>query len=187
MWLYTETTALFPSVYLPCPPPSHHAKSTPAWCTTKTPAGGQWNSTLRNLASVDCQMDAARQTAAAVEAATGGANKPAIYAFAWMDYYPPNDNLPTGRFVDAADIAAQTLRPAQWGAAGSIVWGASEDTFNNTQCNGPTSLGAYVNSTAGAIMRQVVVEAEECAAVGGRCRGKGRCASLPTPGCEPLP
>ena len=27
-----------------------------------------------------------------------------------------------------------------WGAAGTIVWGASEATYNNTQCNGPKSL-----------------------------------------------
>ena len=33
-------------------------------------------------------MDAARYTAAAVEAATG--TRPEIFAFGWMDYYPPN-------------------------------------------------------------------------------------------------
>ena len=81
MWLYTEVTALFPSIYLPCPPPSHHAASVPEWCTASTPAG-VWNSSLRNVASVDCQMDAARYTAAAVEAATGV--RPDIFAFGWM-------------------------------------------------------------------------------------------------------
>ena len=33
-------------------------------------------------------MDAARYTAAAVETATG--TRPEIFAFGWMDYYPPN-------------------------------------------------------------------------------------------------
>jgi hypothetical protein len=82
MWLYTEVTALFPSIYLPCPPPSHHAASVPGWCTASTPAG-KWNASLRNIALVDCQMDAARYTAAAVEAATGV--RPEIFAFGWMD------------------------------------------------------------------------------------------------------
>ena len=119
-------------------------------------------------------MDAARYTAAAVETATG--TRPEIFAFGWMDYYPPNvrgqetallcranqlvfpfrrsiqahsrllvrvtaqDNLPTGLFLSAEDAALEYARPALWGAAGTIVWGASEDTFNNTQCNGPKSL-----------------------------------------------
>ena len=55
MWLYTEVTALFPSIYLPCPPPSHNASSVPEWCTASTPAG-KWNSSLRNIASADCQV-----------------------------------------------------------------------------------------------------------------------------------
>ena len=50
------------------------------------------------------------------------------------------DNLPTGLFLSAEDAALEYARPALWGAAGTIVWGASEDTFNNTQCNGPKSL-----------------------------------------------
>ena len=183
MWLYTETTALFPSIYLPCPPPSHHPSSVPEWCSAKAPAGN-WNSTLRNIAYVDCQMDAAQQVASAVAVATGGANRPDIYAFAWMDYYPPNDNLPTGLFVDAADVATQTSRPSLWGAAGSIVWGASEDTYNNSQCNGPASLGAFINATAGPIIRTAVDDAATCSRK--RCNGQGRCVSLPKEGCSKI-
>jgi hypothetical protein len=43
-----------------------------------------------------------------------------------QDYYPPNDNLPTGLFLSAEDVAVEYARPALWGAAGTIVWGASE-------------------------------------------------------------
>lgn len=154
MWLYKETTALFPSIYLPCPPPSHHPVSTPEWCTAKTPPGGVWNSTLRNIASVDCQMEAARATAAAVEAATG--SRPAIYAFGWMDYYDPNGNLATGLFLSEEDVSTDFARPASWGADGTVIWGESEDTFNASQCNGPTSLGAFINSTAGAVLGAAV-------------------------------
>jgi hyaluronoglucosaminidase len=179
MWLYTEVTALFPSIYLPCPPPSHHAASVPGWCTAATPAG-KWNSSLRNIASVDCQMDAARYTAAAVEAATGV--KPEIFAFGWNDYYPPNDNLPTGLFLSAEDASTDFARPALWGAAATIVWGESEDTFNNSQCNGPTSLGAYLNTTAGPIIHSAIEVAETCAA--DHCHEHGRCVNLPTKHCD---
>jgi hypothetical protein len=179
MWLYTEVTALFPSIYLPCPPPSHHAASVPEWCTASTP-GRKWTSSMRNMASVDCQMDAARYTAAAVETVTGV--RPEIFAFGWMDYYPPNDNLPTGLFLSAEDASLEFARPALWGAAGSIVWGASEDTFNNSQCNGPKSLGAYLNSTAGSKIHSAIEDAAKCAA--DRCHGHGRCVSLPTKHCD---
>ena len=43
-----------------------------------------------------------------------------------QDYYPPNDNLPTGLFLSAEDVTVEYARPALWGAAGTIVWGASE-------------------------------------------------------------
>jgi hypothetical protein len=52
------------------------------------------------------------------------------------------------------------------------------DTFNNTQCNGPTSQGAYLNQTAGPIIRAAVENAESCSME--RCHGHGRCVDLPT-------
>jgi hypothetical protein len=52
--------------------------------------------------------------------------------------------LPTGLFLDQSDVSTEFSRPAAWGAAGTLVWGESEDTFNESQCNGPASLGAFV-------------------------------------------
>lgn len=51
------------------------------------------------------------------------------------------------------------------------------DTYNNTQCNGPKSLGAYLNITAGSIMHSAIEDAKTCGT--NRCHGHGRCVSLP--------
>ena len=42
--------------------------------------------------------------------------------------------------------------------------------------------GAYLNSTAGAIMHAAIEDAASCAA--SRCHGHGRCVSLPTLHCD---
>ena len=84
--------------------------------------------------------------------------------------------------MSAEDASLECARPALWGAAGAIVWGASEDTFNNSQCNGPKSLGAYLNSTVGSIMHSAIEDAGKCAAE--RCHGHGRCVTLPTKHCD---
>jgi hypothetical protein len=31
-----------------------------------------------------------------------------------QDYYPPNDNLPTGLFLSAEDVVLEYARPALW-------------------------------------------------------------------------
>ena len=59
-------------------------------------------------------MDAARYTAAAVETATG--TRPEIFAFGWMDYYPPNVRgqktvLPSFVLEKIAELAKRLVFP----------------------------------------------------------------------------
>jgi hypothetical protein len=50
--------------------------------------------------------------------------------------------------LDAADLQTAFARPAAvWGAAGSVLWGSSADTVNETICGvGPGSKSWYVNN-----------------------------------------
>ena len=69
MWLTPRPPCSFPTIYLPCSLPSHHPKSVPERCLQRLLQAIEL--TLRNIAYVDRQMDAARQVAAAVAVATG--------------------------------------------------------------------------------------------------------------------
>ena len=150
LWLYENVNALFPSIYL---------ESADA---------------ATNTERVDKQMSEARRVRDEVSDATGRHTSDLpIYTFTWMDYYV-GEVTPWISMLDAADLEVEFTRPAKmWGAAGTVLWGASADTANVTLCgSGPDSKSAYVNNSLGPVVLRAADEADSCAA--SRCSGHGR-------------
>jgi hyaluronoglucosaminidase len=149
-WLYDQTTALFPSIYL------IYGNAT---ATTNT-------TIAMNREYVDCQLSEAKRVARAAATRTSKAEQP-IYAYAWEDYYCLyNDSL------RQADAESEFLRPAEWGVAGVLLWGSSNDVATAGQCR---AIGPYIQSTLGPTVKRAVDAATRCSAV--RCSSHGRCVN----------
>jgi hyaluronoglucosaminidase len=150
-WLYDETSALFPSIYL------LYGNATAV--TNETVA--------KNRDYVDCQLAEARRVATAAAARTSKPAQP-MYAYSWSDYYCLyNDTL------RAADAETDFARPAEWGAAGVLVWGSSNDVAVASQC---AAIGPFIEETLGPTVKRAVQGAAQCSAQ--RCSSHGRCVNM---------
>ena len=131
-WLWDEVTALQPSIYVLWDHPE--------------------NST-RNAFYVDCQMAEANRVVAKRKA-RGPAGELPVFAFVWPRYHSNHFDghyAPDARtYLRGADMVAEFGRPALLhGAAGVLIWGMKDDVINDTQCNGPSSFGRWVNMSLG--------------------------------------
>ena len=103
--------------------------------------------------------------------ARGPAGELPVFAFVWPRYHSNHFDghyAPDARtYLRGADMAAEFGRPALLhGAAGVLIWGMKDDVINDTQCNGPSSFGRWVNMTLGPYLLSVGARV----AIGPGCR-----------------
>jgi hyaluronoglucosaminidase len=82
------------------------------------------------------------------------------------------------QWLDAADAVLEFARPAEWGAAGVVVWGGSIDTTTTKRCaEGRVAFDAVLAP----VLKDVAAKTSACAAT--NCSSRGRCATLPEVAC----
>jgi hyaluronoglucosaminidase len=81
-------------------------------------------------------------------------------------------------WLDSADAKNEVARPAEWGAAGIVVWGGSIGTYRKKTCEAGR---VAFDTVLSPVLKAVAAKTTACAKA--TCSGHGRCATLPTVAC----
>ena len=201
-WLWTSSSALFPSTYIAQPPGNYPCQSHHYPCVNRTS-----NVTFAsNQRWVDDQIAEAVRLANST-AATQGQRPPLVYPYGRAVFYSRTGyQNASSSVMKPSDLASTVARPAAHGVAGVVLWGGSDDCEDTVcgkihcsnmctaadpcmTCDDKCETQArYIASSLGPVAEAAVAAADVCAAK--HCPGGGRCATidgigatLPTPRC----
>ena len=202
-WLWSASSALFPSTYLAQPPGRYpyqrHGENLTRVVTFAS-----------NQRWVDDQVAEAVRLANGVAAAasttTGQRLGPLVYPYGRAVFYSRTGyQAAASSVMKPPDLASTVARPAAHGVAGVVLWGGSDDcgdsVCGNVHCGVCTAAdpcmtcndkceaqAKFIASSLGPVAKAAVADYDACAAE--HCPGGGRCitidetgAPLPTPKC----
>jgi hyaluronoglucosaminidase len=140
------------------------------------------NDTAVSRGGVDSYVGEASRLALAAGANRADGVAPLVIPFVCPTYHSYIDGAGADRawqrWLGVADAQLDFARPAEWGAAGVVVWGGSIDTSTKEKCaEGRAAFDAVVSP----VLQAVAAKTSSCAVA--KCSGHGRCATLPTTAC----
>ena len=161
-WLWEATDAVFAQIYTVRPPGTY-----------PNPPHAPVNVTAdSNRRYVDAQMSEAMRV-------TKG-RRAQVFAYARAMYSTRADKDTTkghynaSAFIDHRDdLLNEVARPAMHGAAGTVIWGSSDDCMDASLCQGTAS---YVRRQLGPMSAAAIQASAQCSQK--HCGGTGRCLQL---------